>query len=378
MKKQPAFNTHCHHCGLEVAVPELDDFQCANCPRCAHKLSQYDPKGVEKTFVCALSALLFLLLSLPFNFLSFSSNGQQREIDLPTGLKTLADLDFYSLAVITIIATLIIPGLVTLGFLLLSGLRMRAYKPNWLIRVHGAVQLLIPWSMAEIFLVGTLVSLIKIADMATVNIGMSFSAFCLFIVSWSCCMYYYDSTEYGHWLAITPKHAQPATRKQRSLSIQKTWALLLTATLLYIPANVYPIMHTQFFGSSEPNTILGGVISLWQSGSYPIAIIIFFASVVIPIAKLIVLAWLNWTVQSEVHRRSSKRSIMYKITEWIGRWSMIDVFVVAILVALIQLGGTLSIYPGFAAIAFCAVVFFTMLAAMTFDSRLIWHKGEGS
>lgn len=378
MEKQPALNTNCHLCGLEVAIPELNEYECANCPRCGHSLTRFHPRSAEKTLAWAFSALFFLLLSLPFEFLSFSSNGQERDIAISTGLQTLAKLDFYSLAVITALATLVIPAIVMLGILVLSFCRL-FYRPTvWLQSVHHLVQRLIPWSMAEIFLVGTLVSLIKIADMATVNIGMSFSAFCLFIASLCACFYYFDRLEFAHWLDIHNQQEKPLTILEKTISIQRTWALLLTATLLYIPANIYPIMYTEFFGSVEANTILGGVISLWQSDSYPVAVIIFLASVVIPIAKLFVLAWLNWSVVRGSSSLQTKRSMMYKITEWIGRWSMIDVFVVAILVALIQLGSTISIYPGFAALAFCAVVFFTMLAAITFDSRLIWPKDKAS
>jgi paraquat-inducible protein A len=166
---------------------------------------------------------------------------------------------------------------------------------------------------------------------------------------------------------------KPLEEKQASSSIQRTWALLLTATILYIPANVLPIMRTEFFGQETPNTIIGGVITLWEGGSYPIAIIILVASVVVPVAKIIILCWLNLSVQLGRTGSTQLRIRYYRITEAIGRWSMIDVFVVAVLVALIQMGNTLSIFPGPAALAFCAVVFTTMIAAMTFDSRLIWQ-----
>ena len=123
---------------------------------------------------------------------------------------------------------------------------------------------------------------------------------------------------------------------------------------------------------------MGGVISLWQSGSYPIAGVIFGASIVIPIAKLAILARLTYAVQYHELTRPDRQIRYYRFIEFIGRWSMIDVFVVAILVALIQLGSTLSIYPGPAALAFCALVFVTMLAAMTFDTRLIWQQRKVS
>ena len=374
MDKQPAFNTHCNLCGTPVAVPELTHRQCAVCPKCNHTITGYRRYGINITLGTSISALLFLALSLPYQFLSFAANGQHREIDIPTGLLTMIELDYYSLAVITALATLVLPGMLLAGLTTLSAYRLFDRKPSWLTRVHRAVRQLLPWSMAEIFLVGTLVSLVKITDIASIDIGASFVAFCLFIVCITVSMFYYDDVEYANWLSLPPKYTDTVTPEQKTLSVQQTWALLFTACLLYIPANVYPIMHTELFGTTEPNTIISGVVSLWQGGSYPIAAIIFFASVVIPMAKLIVLAWLNWSVQTGASLHQQRRSLIYHVTEWIGRWSMIDVFVVAILVALIQLGNTISIYPGHAALAFCAVVFFTMLAAMTFDARLIWQE----
>ncbi len=155
-------------------------------------------------------------------------------------------------------------------------------------------------------------------------------------------------------------------------SIQHTIAYLITACILYIPANILPITTTTQFGRTFESTIIGGVIHLWENGSYPVACIIFFASVMIPIAKILALFWLCWSVSKKYTFRRKERTSLYRITEFIGRWSMIDVFVVAILVALIQLGGILSIQAGTAAIAFASVVIITMFAANAFDPRLIW------
>lgn len=155
-------------------------------------------------------------------------------------------------------------------------------------------------------------------------------------------------------------------------SLQNTIALLFTGFLFYIPANVMPIMYTNLLGQKTGNTILGGVIALWQQGSYPIALIIFIASVLVPIGKMIALAWLCYGVASNRFNSHQKHHTLYRLTELIGRWSMVDVFVVAILVAMIQMGNLMSIYPGVAAIAFAGMVVTTMLAAMTFDPRLIW------
>jgi paraquat-inducible protein A len=159
-------------------------------------------------------------------------------------------------------------------------------------------------------------------------------------------------------------------------SVQRTLALVFTATLLYIPANILPIMTTTMLGTDEPSTILGGVVLLIHHGSYPIAAVIFIASVMVPTGKLIAITWLCWSVARKQTTSLQQRTRMYRVVEFVGKWSMTDVFVVAILVGLIQLGGLLSIHAGSAAIAFGGVVVVTIVAAESFDPRLIWDQGD--
>jgi paraquat-inducible protein A len=157
-------------------------------------------------------------------------------------------------------------------------------------------------------------------------------------------------------------------------SIQHTWAWLLTSAILYLPANFMPIMYNRFLGKESENTILGGAVVLWEHGSQPIAIIIFFASVLVPLGKMIVLAWLCLSVQIGSEFALTEKAKLYRVTEFIGRWSMIDVYVVGILVALIQMGNIMTVRPGIAAVAFAAMVVTTMIAALTFDPRLLWAQ----
>ena len=159
-------------------------------------------------------------------------------------------------------------------------------------------------------------------------------------------------------------------------SIQRTLALLVAATVMYIPANVFPIMTTEHFGQSTDSTIIGGVILLWKMKSYPVALVILVASVLVPIGKILSIAALSWTVTREQITSQRQRTVLYRITEMIGKWSMVDVFVVAILVALIQITGIVVIRPGGAALAFAGMVILTMFAAKSFDSRLIWDRVE--
>ncbi|QPG04760.1 paraquat-inducible protein A [Salinimonas marina] len=369
----PQINITCDQCYTSVDIPALEHCQEAFCPNCEHELLTFRKNGHEHCLAFAASGLFFLLLSLPFNFLIFKSNGQQHSINITDTLNVLIAKDYLSLAIITALAILVIPAIVMFGIGSLSLFCIRNRRWRGARAMYTTVNQLARWSMAEVFMVGTLVSLIKITSLAEVSYGMSFYAFIGFAVCLTLALVNYDKNRLGLWLyrGHLPK-PKTLSRARASVSLQRTWALLLVAALLYIPANTLPIMHTELFGRSEPNTIIGGVISLWQSGSYPVAIVILVASVVVPVAKIAILAWLNFTVQHRFTGRRRTRVKFYRFTEAIGRWSMIDVFVVAILVGLIQLGSTISVYPGPAALAFCAVVFVTMVAAITFDSRLIW------
>ncbi len=167
-----------------------------------------------------------------------------------------------------------------------------------------------------------------------------------------------------------------ALHLRKSNSLQRTLALLVTASVLYIPANMLPIMITDQFGSATDSTILGGVVLLIDMGSVPIAAIIFIASVMVPLGKLIALFYLCWSVSEKKQNDPRQRTVMYRAAEFIGKWSMVDVFVVSILVALVHLTGLLVILPGAAAVAFAGVVLVTMVAAESFDPRMIWDQQD--
>src|SRR5215475_13127487 len=163
---------------------------------------------------------------------------------------------------------------------------------------------------------------------------------------------------------------------RRHQSIQYTWALVIAAAICYIPANVLPVLETSAFGSTESDTIMGGVVFLYQTGSWPLALIVLIASVMIPLGKLIALAYLLISVQRGWAKNERDRARIYRTVELIGRWSMLDVFVDAFTVALVQLSPLMSVAPGPGVVFFMAVVVLTMLAAESFDPRLIWDAAE--
>lgn len=366
--------------------------------------------GFQKAAVFALCGLWFILLSLPFPFLAFQSQGREQQVSLIQSGTDLIELGFPGLALVLFLFILLIPAILLTTYLIVLIPLSAGRAWRWMYPCLRFLFTLHPWGMAEVFLIGVLVSLVKIADMADLVIGLSFWAYVLFAL---CLVLTITSVHRQQlWMALDkqmgvcriPVRAvsgsalpqgfqschhcgllhrihEPVCHRcgghlhaRTPYGLQKAWAFLLTACVLYLPANLYPIMHTRLLGSDEPSTILGGVVALWLHGSYPIAIIVFVASIVIPVAKMMAMIWLLLGVHLGFSHKAETRTRMYRLTEFIGRWSMIDVFVVAVLVALVQLGGLISVRPGIATLAFASVVILTMLSAMSFDPRLIWDS----
>ena len=160
-----------------------------------------------------------------------------------------------------------------------------------------------------------------------------------------------------------------------SHSISRTWALLLASMILYIPANVYPVMRNTYLGAESDNTILSGVVLFLKEGDWVLALVIFTASILVPLLKMVSLLYLLLNVHKIPHAgKARQQTRLYRITELVGRWSMVDVFVIGILTALVQMGIISTVEPGIGAMAFGAVVVLTMLAAISFDPRLIWDR----
>ena len=160
-------------------------------------------------------------------------------------------------------------------------------------------------------------------------------------------------------------------------SVQRTWALLVAAAIMLIPANIYPVMTYRQLGQGEPDTILSGIIKLMGNGMYGLAIIVLFASIIVPVLKLTALGYLLISVTSKSPWRPRDRTLLFRVTESVGAWSMVDVFLVGLLTGLVSLGILATVTPGIGASFFAAAVLLTMFAAMSFDPRLIWdHAGE--
>jgi paraquat-inducible protein A len=157
-------------------------------------------------------------------------------------------------------------------------------------------------------------------------------------------------------------------------SIETSIALMVAAIFLYIPSHLLPIMTVTELGDVTHNTIMSGMMYFWKSGAYPIALVIFTASILIPLLKILALSWLCAAATGKVRPSPVTLGRLYWLTELLGRWSMVDIFVVGILVSVVQLGNYMTVIPGIGAIAFAGVVLLTMFAAMSFEPRLLWDR----
>jgi paraquat-inducible protein A len=168
-----------------------------------------------------------------------------------------------------------------------------------------------------------------------------------------------------------------ALHGRRPGSLERVMAWWLAGLIAYIPANLYPMLRTTMLGREVDSTIVGGVIDLFHHGAHFVAAVVFLASVVIPVSKFIVIGYLVYSMRYRVTLSRHRRTMLYEAVEFIGRWSMVDVFVVAILTALVNLGFIVGFRPGTAAVFFALSVAFTMVSALSLDPRLIWDRTEG-
>lgn len=399
----------CPHCDLLVALPELRAGQKGVCPRCGNTLISRWSNPRSQPVVFAISALIMLVLANLFPFVTMRVAGIGRQITLPQIPGVMVADHFASLASLFLLFVQLIPAVCMVVIIVLcTGLplrfRLRTFLAKYLFTLRA-------WGMAEIFLAGVLVSFVKLMAYGDIGVGISFLPFCLFcllqqrafqcidqrwlwdnimpavspvpevrpgvggltqgIRACSCCTLILPAGQ----RACPRCHTHEDPRRRHSL--QWTLALLITALMLYIPANILPIMITEGLGNKLNSTIIAGVILLWDDGSYPVALVIFIASIMVPTLKMIALAWLCWDARAGHGRSDQERMhFLYDIVEFVGRWSMIDVFVIAVLSGLVRMGQLMNITPGIGALLFAMVVMITMFAAQTFDPRLIWDRAE--
>jgi len=400
----------CHDCDLIHRVDAVPEGSIARCSRCGAVLHQHKPDSLDRTLALTVAGLILFVVANAFPFLGFKLGAQVHETVLITGVRELYLQGMWILATVVLLTTIVMPALQMMGLMYVL-VPIRLNRIPWKLReVFRFIQFLRPWAMMEVFMLGILVSIVKLAKMATIVPGIAVFAFMALTFVLTASLAVLDSHSVWerikicestrgipvarthpiachscHLLCCSPSqeaHGLTCPRcgtnlhRRKPDSIARTWALILAAAVFYIPANVLPITIVTSLGKKHADTIISGVIYFISSGMWPIALVIFVASVFVPLIKLLALSYLSFSVQRKSRWRPVDRTKIYRMTEVVGRWSMVDVYVVTILVALVNLGALASIEAGPAAVYFCGVVITTMFAAMSFDPRLIWDQME--
>ena len=421
----------CIDCDMLQRVSALPEGATARCRRCGHVLAYNKSDSLNRTLALAVAAAIALIVANITPLMGLSISGRQTSTTILGGAREMWLLGQEIGAMIVLFCTVIAPA-VHIGVMLTVMIAARrSPAPQWvgtLLRWSNWHQ---PWAMVEVMMLGLLVALIKIAELATVNPGIGMFAAGALVAFVTAMTVSFDPDEVWkrvEWVSGTnPLVSESSDAKapevtssgntgmltgmkmglviceccgllskpgnihdpgkcprcgeelalRRHNAIQRTWALIIAAAICYIPANVLPVMVSEMLvGVPEDDTIMSGVVLLYKTGSWHLALIVLIASVVIPMAKIASLAYLLITVQRRSIHGQQERLRLYRLVEFVGRWSMLDVFVVTFTVALIQLQPLMSIKPGAGVLFFAAVVILTMIAAEQFDPRLIWDSNN--
>ncbi len=393
----------CHDCGLFQVIGPLRPGQVAACDRCDAVLRRRRRNSLSATFALTLAGLLLLLVAAFSPLMDIRVTGQERTTSLLNLPVAFEGVDMPLLAIAVAATTLLAP-LLRLGLTVgvIGGLRTNLSAPAlvFMARLRAIVG---PWAMIEVFMLGVFVAFTRLQAMARVEAGAGLYALgaLMLLMAWA------DAwiDEHALWEAIARRAPVPRPvrsgrllgcdacgqanrgregdecqrcgtplRHRKPHSFTWSWALLLTAAILYVPANLYPVLTVIRLGKGAPSTILGGVVELVEYRMWPLAALVFVASIMVPVLKLVGLSTLLILAQRGSRHRLYDRTRLFRLVDFIGRWSMIDVFMVSILTALVRVGVIASVTPGWGAVAFASVVVLTMLSAITFDPRLMWDN----
>lgn len=409
----------CHECDLLQRETALPARGTARCRRCGAELYRSHPESLDRALAFTLAAMVLFAVANAFPIVGLSVQGDLVQTTLLGAVRTLYRDGMWPIASLVLVTTFIMPLLrmaATAYLVLPLRLRRIPRRPDLAFR---ALELAAPWGMTEVLIIGMLVALVKLAHIAAVVPGVALWAFGAVMLLLAAAAAAFDprdlwerigaiSPGWGAGRDVTTAPAGTAARAglfvchscgllsrpaphahegrcpqchahlhfRKPASITRTWAFLIAAMVLYVPANALPMMDTSSLFGAQSDTIMSGVAYLWTSGSWLLAAVVFIASVVVPMLKIIALVFLVASAQLRSTSLLGKRTRIYRLVELVGRWSMLDIYVVTMLVALVQFSALATIKAGPAAIAFGAVVVLTMFAAMSFDPRLMWDAVE--
>ncbi len=415
--------TACPGCDLLIPSPAVPDGHYLACGRCGTVLSRTYTNSIDR--VLALSGV-GLLLYLPAMFLplmTLSSLGIKEKASVVDSCIGFYRNGYVLVSLIVFFTAVVVPFL-KIALPLLTAVAIKTgRKPPLLTHAFKFYQHLEEWGMIEVYLLGILITLIKMGDVASIDFGLGFFCFIGLVLISMAVTVCLDRQRFWHALdpsdggdqgrsleRISGRIGNPAAGEQTAAglelsrchdcgkvvdtgsgdsdcprcdsplhyrtrgSITATWALVLTSLILFFPANMLPIMEVEFLGMPEQSTILDGIIYFLKEGSIGIGLIILTASILVPLFKIIGLIIILLTIRSGKNRYLRQKAKMFRFIEFIGRWSMLDVFVVALLSVLVDFGFLTSMHTAPGATYFCIVVIATMSAAIVFDPRIMWDR----
>ncbi len=393
----------CPDCGAPHALPPPSPGHRAECTRCGSVLRQFRSGSLEHAAALTIAALILFIVANLFPILTFELEGRSQSATLLSGSAALWMGGYEGLAALVFFVLFLAPTAELLGTLYVVLPLARGRGPYrhaaWAYRMVSRLR---RWAMAEVFLLGLIVAYVKLSDLATLEPGPSLAALVGFILVqvWGEA----SLSAFHVWERVAPQtrvsQAAHIPREQLTAchdckqvvagsegdcprcgaglhrrkpgSVRRSWALVVSAAVLYVPANLLPIMTVIYFGAGQPDTILSGVEALIKAEMWPVALLVFFASITVPVLKLVGLVYLLVSVQRGSTHRQRDRTRLYRLIEGVGRWSMVDIFMISLLAALVQLGTIANVEAELGSIAFASVVVITMLASESFDPRLIW------
>lgn len=363
----------CPTCGLAQSLAPLPPGASALCGRCDTLLARYDPgDGHQRAWCFALTALLLFVPAYRYPILEVTTLGHTRSYTALSGAQALWQGEMWPLALPVALVGVLLPACLVLVMLALAAARaagIRAGAPD----LRRLCEFLATWSIVDVFLLAIFVTVVKLAQLtdAAPALGALFLLGLVVALALALRSLDLDRLQLGEADLDADAAERVAAPPRDPDSLNRTLALSLAALVLFVPANVFPTLTIVLFGSAQSDTVLDGVLSLWQAGMYPLALLVMCASIVIPFAKIAVLLFLVLTIGMAARRR--ERTRLFRAVEGIGRWSMLDVYVISLIVAVVNLGAYSAAAADVGALAFAAVVLVTIVAARQFDPRLIWR-----
>ena len=392
----------CQDCGLFSRLLPRQPGLIAECPRCGSILWRMRRVGLTFPLACAIAGLMFYSFALIAPLLEIYAYGRFSMAHIETGPLRLVSAGWQSVGMLVFLVTLIVPG-AKLGIITTTLLGMKAGLPKRLLRgIFRWYKRLSPWAMIDVYLLGFLVAYTRLTGMFSVHIDTALYALIGLMITMAATDAGLDqeviwrrldddeqpSCELEHHAlsctvcnlvnhtanGIFCRRCHAPLYRRKPASVSRTWAFVIAAAWLYIPANIYPFMTITNLAQSQPYTIMGGIVELMRVGLWPLALLVFFASIVVPLLKLLGLAYMLITTQRRHADLLYARAATYRLLDFIGRWSMIDIFMVSILVALVHFGEFANVSMNTGAVCFAAVVVLTIFAVNAFDPRLMWDN----